>query len=377
MIRFNRHYVTGNELTYISQALDSAKLSGDGPFGRKCEEVLQDELGVLRAMMTPSCTDALELSALLLDLKEGDEVILPTFTFVSSASAFALRGAQPVFADIRSDTLNLDEASLPDLFSDRTRVVVPVHYAGVGCAMDDILELCTPRGVAIVEDNAHGLFGELDGQKLGTFGQMSTLSFHDTKNFSCGEGGALILNDASLVRRAEILREKGTDRAAFFRGEVDKYSWVDVGSSFLPSEFQMAVLLAQLEARAEIQQSRKRVWDAYYSELEDWATQNGCRLPHVPEGSSHPSHMFYLILPDLEQRTRFIRQLREQGIWAPFHYVPLHLSEQGRRLGGREGQCPVAESLSERLVRLPLYAGLTEEDQARVVESVLGFEVES
>jgi dTDP-4-amino-4,6-dideoxygalactose transaminase len=310
------------------------------------------------------------MCALLLELEPGDEVIVPSFAFVTTVSAFVLHGARPVFADVRPDTLNLDERQLASLVTPRTRAVVPLHYGGVACAMDPILELARRHGFAVIEDNAHGLFGTYQGKTLGTFGALATQSFHETKNVTCGEGGALLVNDPGLVGRAEILREKGTNRSRFFRGQVDKYTWVDLGSSYLPSEILAAFLLAQLESRAALQAARARIWERYREELAGWAEVHGVGLPHVPAGCVQPYHVFYLVLPDLEQRTRLIGHLKERGILAVFHYQPLHLSDMGRRLGGRPGQCPVTEDVADRLVRLPLFSGLTEADQADVIEAV-------
>lgn len=372
-IPFNRPYISGNEFEYIRQAIEQGQISGDGPFSKKCQALLEEITGCSRALLTTSCTDALEMAALLLNIAPGDEVIVPSFTFVSTANAFALRGARIVFADIRRDTLNLDESALAALITDRTRAIVPVHYAGVGCEMDVILGKAAERGVAVVEDNAHGLFGAYRGRKLGTFGPLATLSFHETKNISCGEGGALLINDARYVERAEILREKGTNRSRFFRGQVDKYTWVDIGSSFLPSDVLSAFLWAQLEAREHIQRVRSRVWSYYADHLGDWAAAGGVRLPYVPGDCQQSYHMFYMTLPTGGMRDAFIAHLKARGILSVFHYVPLHLSEMGRRAGGYEGQCPITEEISPRLVRLPFYNSLTEPDQARVVEAVLEF----
>lgn len=375
-VAFNRPWVAGLEQEYLAEALASDRLSGDGEFSKRCEAILED-IGIHRAMLAPSCTHALELSALLLDIQPGDEVIVPSFTFVSTINAFVLRGAQPVFIDIRPDTLNLDERLLADNLTSKTKAIVPVHYAGVGCAMDEITEFASRHGLAVVEDNAHGLFGRYRGRFLGTFGELATQSFHETKNFSCGEGGALLINSPALVERAEILREKGTDRSRFFRGQVDKYSWVDIGSSYLPSELQAAVLCAQLEARDRIQAARRRIWEFYESHLAEWAEEHAIQMPYVPPECEQSFHMFYLLLPDLERRQSFIASLRERGIMAVFHYVPLHTSQMGERFGGREGMCPVTESVSNRLVRLPFYSGLDSEDQERVVEAILEMEMES
>lgn len=325
-------------------------------------------------LLTTSCTHALEMMALLLDIKAGDEVILPSFTFVSTANAFVLRGAKPVFIDIRPDTLNFDERQFEELVTDRTRAAVPVHYAGVGCEMDVILRVAESSGVAVVEDNAHGLFGTYRGKQLGTFGCMGAQSFHETKNFSCGEGGALLINDKRFVERAEIIREKGTNRSRFFRGLVDKYTWTDIGSSYLPSDLLAAVLFGQFEARDSIQERRRRIWERYLSGLADWAYQVGARLPVVPPDRQHPYHMFYLLMPSLDARQGLMDRLKSKGILSVFHYLPLHLSEMGRRFGGRQGQCPVTEDVSDRLVRLPFYNRLSESEQDLVLETIRGID---
>ena len=303
----------------------------------------------------------------------ADEVIVPSFTFVSTANAFVLRGARPRFCDSRPDTLNLDESKIEALITARTRAIVPVHYAGVGCEMDRILAIANRYGIAVVEDNSHGLFGKFKGKYLGTFGSLATQSFHETKNISCGEGGALLINDAKYFERAEILREKGTNRSRFFRGEVDKYSWVDLGSSFLPSDILAAFLYAQLEHRGEIQSRRRRIWEYYNVHLAGWAKQNGARMPIVPEACEQAYHMFYLLLPSLEARQRLINHLGAREILSVFHYIPLHLSEMGRRWGGEKNDCPVAADASDRLIRLPFYNDLSESDQDRVVSAILEF----
>ncbi len=373
-IPFNRPYLTGNELTYITEAMAAGHSSGDGRFSKRCHAILEEQVGVRKALLTTNCTHALEMAALLLDIRPGDEVIVPDFTFVSTVNAFVLRGATPVFADIRPDTLNLDETRLEPLITSRTRAIVPVHYAGVGCEMDDILDIAARHSVPVVEDNAHGLFGRYKGRNLGTFGVMATQSFHETKNFTCGEGGALLINDPQYVERAEIIREKGTNRSRFFRGQVDKYTWVDLGSSYLPSDLLAAFLCAQLECRTEIQDKRRHIWQRYHDALEPWAAARGVRLPIVPAHCEQPYHMFYLLLPSLDQRQRFIERLKAHDIIAVFHYLPLHLSDMGQCFGGRPGDCPVTEDLSDRLVRLPFYNDLSEDDQARVIEVILGFE---
>jgi dTDP-4-amino-4,6-dideoxygalactose transaminase len=332
--------------------------------------VLERELGVRKVLLTTSCTDALEMAALLLALQPGDEVIVPSFTFVSTVNAFVLRGVTPRFADIRPDTLNMDERLIEALITPRTRAIVPVHYAGVGCEMDAICALAARHGLAIVEDNAHGLFGKYRGRYLGTLGHLATQSFHETKNFTCGEGGALLVNDERYVERAEILREKGTNRSRFFRGEVDKYTWVDVGSSYLPSDLLAAFLFAQLEARESIQARRREIWECYLDGLAPWAAGQGVRLPVVPAHCEQSYHLFYLLMPTPAARQHLIDHLRSRGIMAVFHYVPLHLSPMGQRHGGRAGDCRVTEAVAERLVRLPFYNDLSEPDQARVIEAI-------
>lgn len=314
------------------------------------------------------------MAALLLNIRPGDEVIIPSFTFVSSANAFVLRGAVPVFMDIRADTLNLDESQLEALITPRTKAIVVVHYAGVACEMDTIMDIAGRHQIPIVEDNAHGLFGRYKGKNLGTFGCMATQSFHETKNFTCGEGGALLINDPQYIERAEIIREKGTNRSRFFRGQVDKYTWVDVGSSYLPSDVLAAFLYAQLEARETIQLKRKRIWEYYHGHLRGWAEERGVQLPMVPPDCEQPYHMFYLLLSSLEERQRLIKELKARDINSVFHYQPLHLSTMGRRLqGDKVSACPVTENISDRLLRLPFYNDLTEEDQARVVTAITDF----
>lgn len=372
-IPFNRPAVTGCEANYIARAIASGHISGDGSFTAQCHALLEREVGAAKALLTTSCTHALEMSALLLDIGPGDEVILPSFTFVSTANAFVLRGAKPVFCDIRPDTLNLDERLLPALITPRTKAIVPVHYAGVGCEMDAIVGIARDFGIAVVEDNAHGLFGRYRGGPLGTFGSMATQSFHETKNFTCGEGGALLINDPQYIERAEIIREKGTNRSRFFRGQVDKYTWVDLGSSFLPSDLLAAHLLAQLEEREAIQSRRRAIWERYSGELSGWAEENSVRLPAVPAHCEQSWHMFYLLLPSLESRQELIAHLRQRRILAVFHYLPLHLSDMGRRFGGRPGDCPVTEEVSDRLLRLPFYYNLSDDEQHHVIEAVREF----
>ena len=373
LIPFNRPSLTSAEQTAISDALARAHLSGDGPFTKQCHLLLEQQLGVPKALLTTSCTHALEMAAMLLDVGPGDEVIIPSFTFVSSANAFVLRGARPIFIDVRPDTLNLDERQLEQLVSSRTKAVVPVHYAGIACEMDSICDVAERHGVAVVEDNAHGLFGRYKSRLLGTFGCLATQSFHETKNFSCGEGGALLINDPKFAERAEILREKGTDRSRFFRGMVDKYTWVDIGSSYLPSEILAAMLHAQLERRAEIQAKRERVWRNYFEWLRPWAERSGTRLPIVPVHCEQTYHMFYMLLPTLAVRDALIDHLKARAIQSVFHYLPLNRSEGSRRSGAPDIACPVAEDVSQRLLRLPFYTDLTANDQQAVVEAIEGF----
>jgi dTDP-4-amino-4,6-dideoxygalactose transaminase len=372
-IPFNRFCFTGNEQRYMSDAVQNGHISGDGPFTKKCHTFLETQLGVGKALLATSCTHALEMSAVLLALGPGDEVIVPSFTFVSTVNAFVLHGVTPRFADIRPDTLNIDERRIEPLITARTKAIVVMHYAGVGCEMDDVLDIARRYGIPVVEDNAHGLFGKYKGRYLGTFGCLATQSFHETKNFTCGEGGALLINERQFVERAEIIREKGTNRSRFFRGQVDKYSWVDVGSSYLPADILAAFLYAQLEARDRIQQRRSRIWTYYYDQLKDWASDHDVVLPFVPSHCEQPFHMFYMLMPTLESRQMLIEHLKQRGILSVFHYLPLHMSEMGRKLGGMPGDCPVTEEVSDRLVRLPFYNDLAEDQQAKVVASILEF----
>lgn len=372
-IPFNRPSTTGNELKYISEALASGHASGDGRFTQKCHKWLEDNIGTQKALLTTSCTHALELAAILLNIKSGDEFIVPSFTFVSSANAFVLRGARPVFIDIRPDTLNLDENLLLDLISPRTKAIVVVHYAGIGCEMDSIMEIALSKGIPVVEDNAHGLFGKYKGKKLGTFGCLATQSFHETKNITCGEGGALLINDPQYIERAEILREKGTNRSRFFRGEVDKYTWVDIGSSYLPSDMLAAFLFAQLEAHAQLQSKRKNIWEKYHTNLKQWAQGSGSILPTIPDHVEQPYHMYYLLLPSLTFRQGLIAHLKERSILSVFHYLPLHTSEMGKRFGAKPGDCPVTEDISDRLLRLPFYADLEPDDQDKVIQAIIDY----
>ncbi|MEA2337320.1 MAG: dTDP-4-amino-4,6-dideoxygalactose transaminase [Thermoanaerobaculia bacterium] len=370
LIGFNKPSVEGRELEYVRESIANCHISGDGAFTKRANAMLESILGATKVLLTTSCTHALEMAAILLDFKEGDEVIVPSFTFVSGVNAFVLRGAKPVFADIRPDTLNIDEQQIGSLITPRTRAIAPVHYAGVGCEMDAIVDIARRHRLEIVEDNAHGLFGRYRGRLLGTFGRMATQSFHETKNINCGEGGALVINDPSLIERAEIVREKGTNRSRFFRGQVDKYTWVDLGSSYLPSDMLAAYLVGQFEMAEVIQGKRQRVWERYDEALAGWAAANGIGRPAVPEHCEQPFHMYYLLFRNLEERQSMIAHLRRREIVAVFHYLPLNTSEMGARFGGRAGQCTVAESVSDRLLRLPFYNNLTAEEQDQVIEAI-------
>lgn len=369
-VDFNKPYLAKNELDYLKQAVESNHISGDGPFTKKCHQLLEQTFGVNKALLTTNCTHALEMSALLLNLEHEDEVIAPSFTFVSTVNAFILRGSKPVFADIRPDTLNIDESKIESLISSHTKAIYLVHYAGVSCEMDKILEVARRYHLSVVEDNAHGLFGKYKGKFLGTFGEMATQSFHETKNISCGEGGALLINDPALVERAEIIREKGTNRSRFFRGQVDKYTWVDLGSSYLPSDILAAILLSQLESAEEIQRTRKQIWLRYEEGLGNWAKANSVQLPYVPGHCEQSFHMFYMLMPDLKTRQDFIAYLKNKNITAVFHYVSLHTSDMGKGFGYKNGDLPVTESVSDRLVRLPFFNDLGVKDQEIVIEAI-------
>jgi dTDP-4-amino-4,6-dideoxygalactose transaminase len=374
-IPFNKAELCGRELTHVRGALDCMHISGCGGYTTKTESLLGELLNA-KALLTTSCTHALEMAALLLDLQYGDEVIVPAFTFVSTANAFVLRGATPVFCDIRPDTLNLDETKFQALITPRTKAIVPVHYAGVGCEMEAIMKIANRHGIEVIEDNAHGLFGKYKGRWLGTFGAMATQSFHETKNITCGEGGALIINDACFEERAEIIREKGTNRARFFRGQVDKYSWVDVGSSYVMSDLLAAFLFGQLEQWQSIQAKRQAIWERYDEALGEWAEARSIRRPIVPDQCDQAYHMYYLLMPSLNDRTEFIAHLRERGVTAVFHYLPLNQSAYARSMANgdwRRVECPVTEDVSDRLVRLPFYTSITSEEQEYVLQSVMSW----
>lgn len=372
-IPFNRPTRTAHDLPNIQQALERGHLSGDGPFTKRCHQILEETHGAAKVLLTTSCTHAIEMAAFLLDIKPGDEVIVPSFTFVSSVNAFVIRGATPVFADIHPETIGIDERHVEHLITPRTKAIVVVHYAGIGCRMDAICAMAKARGIAVIEDNAHGLYGKFQGRLLGTFGAMSTLSFHETKNFTCGEGGALMINDPALIERAEIIREKGTDRSKFHRGQVDKYGWVDVGSSYLPSEILAAMLCAQLEERADIQEKRHAIWRRYAEALPSWASAHQVVVPTIPADCEHSAHMFYVLLPTVAFRDGLMAHLKSNGMLAVSHYIPLNVSPMGQKLGGRPGACPVAESLAERLLRLPFYTQMTANEQSEVIEAVRSY----
>jgi dTDP-4-amino-4,6-dideoxygalactose transaminase len=372
-IPFNKPNFRGNELEYIERAIESGRVSGNGAYTERCQERIEELLGVPKVLLTTSCTHALEMAGILINCGPGDEVIVPSFTFVSTVLAFVTRGATPVFADVRPDTLNIDETQLESLITERTKAIVVVHYAGVSCEMDVVLAIAARHNLPVVEDNAHGLLGRYRGRMLGTMGCLATQSFHETKNVTCGEGGALVINDERYTERAQVIWEKGTNRSRFFRGEVDRYTWVDVGSSYLPSDILAAFLFAQLENIFEIQGARQRIWERYRERLADWAAMSGVQFGTVPDYCDQAYHMFYMLMPDEAQRDAIIRHLGEHRIKAVFHYLPLHLSDMGLRYGGQEGQCPVTEGICDRLVRLPFYNDLSESDQDRVIEAVQAF----
>ncbi|MCJ8204755.1 dTDP-4-amino-4,6-dideoxygalactose transaminase [Pseudomonas sp. RGM2987] len=370
-IFFNRPYMTGKELDYIAQAKFGNMLAGDGPFTRRCHRWLEAQTGCNKALLTHSCTAALEMAALLLDIQPGDEVIMPSYTFVSTANAFVLRGAVPVFVDVRPDTLNLDERLIEAAITPRTKAIVPVHYAGMACEMDVILGVARKHGLAVVEDAAQGVMSTYKGRALGSIGDLGAFSFHETKNVISGEGGALLVNDPALALRAEIIREKGTDRSRFFRGEVDKYTWQEVGSSFLPGEMTAAFLWAQLEEAQAITDRRLAIWDNYHATLAALEQQGALRRPIVPQSCQHNAHMYYVILAPGVDRQAILEELKRHAIYAVFHYVPLHSSPGGLRYGRVHGPMEVTDDYSERLLRLPMWLGLTGDQQEQVV-GVLG-----
>ena len=373
MIPFNVPPCTGHELKYIAEAIDAHKICGDGAFTKKCNKWLEERFGAHKVLLTTSGTTALDMASLLCELQPGDEVILPSFTFSSTANAFAIYGAKLVFVDIRPDTMNIDETKIEAAITDRTRVIVAMHYAGVACEMDAIMDIARRHKLLVIEDAAQAVMSSYKGRPLGTIGDVGCYSFHETKNYSMGEGGAILINAPQYVERAEILREKGTDRARFFRGQVDKYTWVDLGDSFLPSELNAAYLWAQLEMADEINDDRLKSWNRYNEAFADLKAKGLVELPFIPEGCAHNAHMFYLKCRDLTERTAFIQFLKERDILAVFHYVPLHSAPAGLRFGRFEGEDKYTTAESDRLVRLPLYYGLTDEDQARVIKAVRDF----
>jgi dTDP-4-amino-4,6-dideoxygalactose transaminase len=367
VIPFNRPYITGKELHYIVDAHQRGQLAGDGIYTKRCSEWLEKTTGTQKALLTHSCTAALEIAALLADTQPGDEVIMPSYTFASTANAFVLRGAVPVFVDVRPDTLNIDETQIEAAITPRTRAIVPVHYAGVACEMDTIMDIAKRHRLLVIEDAAQGVMSTYKGRALGSFGQLAAYSFHETKNVICGEGGALLINDPGLVARAEIIREKGTNRSQFFRGQVDKYTWVDIGSSYLPGEIVSAFLWAQLEEAEAITAQRLDLWNAYHVAFESLEAAEHLRRPIIPHGSGHNAHMYYLLMRDLADRTRLIDALKQQGINCVFHYVPLHSSPAGKKYGRTVGDMSVTNNIANRLVRLPMWVGLRNK-QERVIE---------
>ena len=373
MITFNRPPFLGTELGYIKEAVENQKICGDGPFTQKCNEWLEDKTGTAKALLTTSCTHALEMAALLLDIKPGDEVIMPSFTFVSTADAFVLRGAKIVFVDIRPDTMNIDETLIEAAITDKTKAIVPVHYAGVACEMDTIMEIAKKYNLAVVEDAAQGVMSTYKGRALGSIGDYGCYSFHETKNYSMGEGGAILIKDENKISDAEILREKGTNRSRFLRGQIDKYTWVNYGSSYLPSDMNAAYLWAQLQRAKMINNDRLRAWNRYYEAFEKLETEGFVERPVVPEGCVHNAHMFYLKLRSLDERTRFIAHLKQNGIMAVFHYVPLHSAEAGLKFGRFNGEDKYTTALSERLVRLPMFYGLRDDELDYIIAKVKEF----
>lgn len=361
MIPFNKAIYLPEAFKYMEDVVSSSKIAGDGKYTKLCSSWMEERFNAKKVLMTTSCTAALEMSAILLDIKEGDEVIMPSYTFVSTANAFALRGAKCVFVDVRPDTMNIDEKLIEDAITDKTKAIVIVHYAGVGCEMDTIMQIARKHKLPVVEDAAQGVMATYKGRALGTIGDFGCYSFHETKNYTMGEGGALVINNEKYVERAEILREKGTNRSRFFRGEVDKYSWVDIGSSFLPSEINVSYLYGQLEIADEINEDRLETWNYYYDKLKPLLDEGIIELPYVPKECKHNAHMFYIKLKDLETRTGFIKQMKSEGVSCVFHYVPLHSAEGGKKFGVMSSEDRYTTVESERLVRLPMYYGMKEE----------------
>ena len=373
MINFNVPPFTGKEVEYMREAIENQKICGDGPFTKKCSEWIEKQTGTIKCLLTTSCTHATELAALLAQIEEGDEVILPSYTFVSTADAFVLRGAKAVFVDIRPDTMNIDETLIEDAITERTRAIAPVHYAGVGCEMDVIMDIARRHDLMVVEDAAQGIMASYKGKALGTFGEFGCFSFHETKNFSMGEGGALLIRDENYIETAEIFREKGTDRSKYYRGQIDKYRWQDYGSSYLPSDLNAAYLYAQLELAEEITQARIARWNQYWELLTPLKEEGRIELPYIPEYCTHNAHMFYIKTKDMEERTRLIEFLKERGVHAVFHYVPLHSAPAGKKYGRFHGEDRYTTKESDRLLRLPMFYKLTAEEVEYIVEQVKAF----
>ena len=373
MIPFNIPPYVGREIDYIKQAIENKKICGDGVFTKNCNGWMEEKFSAPKALLTTSCTSALEMAAILCDIKQGDEVIMPSYTFVSTADAFVARGAKIVFVDIRPDTLNIDENLIEAAITERTKAIVPVHYAGVSCAMDEIMEIAEKYNLLVVEDAAQGVMSTYKGQALGTIGDFGCYSFHETKNYSMGEGGAIIIKDEKFFEKAEIVREKGTNRSKFLRGQIDKYTWVDFGLSYLPSDMNAAYLYAQLERADEINKNRLESWNMYYEGLRDLAKQGKIELPYIPDECSHNAHMFYIKCKDLDERTRLISYLKKNNINSVFHYVPLHSSQAGSRFGRFNGEDQFTTKESERLVRLPMYYNLQKQDILYIIESISSF----
>lgn len=371
-IRFNKFYLTGKEISYINDSLQNEKISGDGKYNKLCEELIERNYNVQKAFLTPSCTSALEMAAVLLDIKEGDEIIMPSFTFVSTANAFVLRGAKPVFADISYETLNITPEEIKSKITSKTKAVVVVHYAGVSCEMDKIINICSENKIYLIEDAAHAINAKYQDRFLGSFGDIATFSFHDTKNITCGEGGAILINNKDLIERAEIIREKGTNRSKFFRGEVDKYTWVDIGSSYLLNEVSAAFLYAQLLEVESITNTRVKLWNEYFIKLKKLQDIGILKLPTIPTYATHNAHNFYILLENVEKRDSLLNFLRKDGIYAVFHYVPLHNSPAGKNFSPNL-TLPITETVSERLLRLPLYPDLSLDNLHKIVQRVYEF----
>ena len=372
-IPFNKPYSSKKELEYIKRCIDTWHISGNGIFTKKCQSFIEKRFNAKKVFLTTSCTHALEVASLLIGLKQGDEVIVPSYTFVSTVNAFCLRGAKPVFIDIRSDTLNIDENKIINKITPRTKAIYVTHYAGIGCEMDIIMKIASKYGLLVVEDAAAGVDAKYRNKYLGTIGHLGAYSFHETKNYSCGEGGALLINDSRFIDKAEMIMEKGTDRSNFFNGLVDKYTWVSLGSSYFPSDILAAFLYAQFKSMDKIHKRRRRIWEYYHRHLSDWARKHHIQLSTVPAHCDQPYHLFYLLLPSSKERKMFIKYLKGKGIMAIFHYLPLHLSAMGKLFGGKIGDCPITKTISERIVRLPFYYDLGVKEQAQIVKAIKKF----